>query len=144
MVSVEIPEVWQGDLTAPEDQDTIQLSQKEMAQNPDVEKVNFTVKYDVTDLNYAANASIAIVFDKKTVVYQTNLKGVQGEASASFRLPFLPKYANQKKRGKHLLDIVVKIRPQWSVWHFADNYQDFQKLVAVAEGSTSRYVEIGE
>lgn len=145
MITAEVTKVWTGDFNTPEDCDVIELSLKELIEfgGADKEKLNFEITYDVTELNYAANISMAFIFDKNIVVYQTDLKSVQGSATATFRIPrFLPKYSSQKKVGNHILDIVVKVRPRYSVWRILDNYKDLTELKGVAESSTSRIVTI--
>jgi len=147
-MEVSVSNVWVGDINSlndPQDMKTIEISKKEVEKfGTGEDKVNVGIEYDVTDINYAANISLAIVFDKTIMVYQTNLPSVQGKAIMYLRLPYLPKYANKKKVGVHALDIVVKLRPRWSVWHLIDNYKDFTELQSVAEVTENRTVIIRE
>jgi hypothetical protein len=145
----EVKQVWNGgpnSLHEPQDMQTITLSRKEMSEfgGGDKEKLNFSLEYDVTELNYAANLSIAIFYDRSAATYQTNLKSVQGAAKATFRIPFLPKYGNMLQPGNHIVTIAVKLRPRWTVWHMIDNYKDFSELSAVSESWTMRRVVITE
>lgn len=140
-----VGETWVGGPTSlenPENQNPIVLSKKELIEfgGSDKEKLNFTVQYDVTELEYAANLSITLVFDKSIIVGQTDLKSVQGEANVAFRMPFLPKYDNHKRIGKHTLEIILKIRPRYTVWHMIDNLKDYLELRKVAESITTRTV----
>lgn len=145
----QVTQVWAGgpnSLTDPDDQPVITLSKKKLVEfgGADLEKVNFTLQYDVTELKYAANASIALIFDESSLVSQTDLKGVQGVAIARFRMPFLPKHDNKKKIGTHKLTIVTKLRPRWTIWHMIDSVRSFMELRSVATSSTSRTVVLVE
>jgi len=145
----EVKEAWTGgpdSLENPENQDPIVLSKKQLIEfgGADYEKLNFTVRYDVTDLNYKANMSIALIFDKSIMVSQTDLKGIQGEGFATYRLPFLPKYDNQKRIGKHQLDIVLKIRPYTTIWHMIDSIKSFLELRGITESVDTRSIILKE
>jgi hypothetical protein len=140
-----VTQVWAGgpnSLTDPEDMETLTFSRKELIEfgGGDKEKINFTLEYDVTKLAYSANISIALVFDKSIVVSQTDLKNVQGVGYSSYRMRGLPKYENKMKVGQHTLNIVIKLRPRYSIWHWIDNYKAFMELQSVAESRTSRLV----
>lgn len=144
-----VTNTWVGGPTSlenPENQDTIILSKKELIEFGGVDKgkLNFEVQYDVTDLNYAANMSITIVFDKSIVVYQTDLKGVQGSATQAYRVDFLPKYDNKKKVGNHTLEIILNLRPNYTIWHMIDNVKDYLNLRSVATSIATRMVVIKE
>lgn len=144
-----VGETWVGGPTSlenPENQDPIILSKKELIEfgGADKEKLNFTVQYDVTKIKYAANLSITLVFDKSVVVGQTDLKGVQGSATMAFRMPFLPKYDNQKKVGRHNLEIILKIRPRYTIWHMIQNFKDYLELRSVADSIAARTVILKE
>ena len=144
-----VTQVWVGgsnSLLDPQDMPVITLSKKLLQQfgGADLEKLNIGIEYDVTDLNYAANISLAIIFDKTYIVYQTDLRSVQGQAKTYLRLPFLPKYDNQKKIGSHTLDVIVKLRPRWTIWHMVNSYQDFSNLSSVAESTSSHIVTLTE
>jgi hypothetical protein len=144
-----VDRAWTGgpdSMENPDDQDPIVLSKKQLIEfgGADLEKLNFDVRYDVTSLNYRANLSIALIFDKSTLVSQTDLKGVQGEARATFRMPFLPKYDSKKKLGTHQLDIVLKIRPFFTVWHMLDSVRSFLELRSVTESTFTRTVILRE
>lgn len=142
-------QVWTGgpnSLTEPEDMSkiTLDLTKLTVYGGETLGKLNFTVEYDITELNYMANISIALIFDKNILVSQTDLKNAQGTAIASFRMPFLPKYANQKRPGTHTLDIVIKLRPRWTIWHMIDNVKDFMELKSIGESKTTRIVVLTE
>jgi hypothetical protein len=144
-----VGDTWVGGPTSldnPENQDPITLSKKEIIEFGGVEKekLNFTIQYDVTDMKYAANLSITLVFDKSIIVGQTDLKSVQGSANMAFRMPFLPKYDNQKKIGKHNLEIILKIRPRYTIWHLINNLKDYLELRKVADSVATRTVILKE
>jgi|WetSurMetagenome_2_1015567.scaffolds.fasta_scaffold711561_1 hypothetical protein len=133
-------------LLDPKDQNPIVLSKKQLIEfgGADLEKLNFCVEYDVTELKYRANLSIALIFDKNTIVSQTDLKGVQGTAITYFRQRFLPQYDSMKTLGTHTLSISLKLRPQWTIWHLIKNYQDWKELQSVAESTISRQIVLTE
>jgi hypothetical protein len=114
-----VSQVWNGgpnSLTDPEDMEVMTFSKQAITEcgGPEREKINFTVEYNVEELESPGNISIALVFDKTTTIGQTDLKSVQGQGVASFRMAGLPKYDNLKKLGAHQLDIVLTLRKRWS------------------------------
>lgn len=149
MVYAKVIQTWTGgpsSLTNPENQEVITLSKKALLETGglDLEKLNYTVEYDVTDLKYRANLSMALIFDGMEMVSQTDLKGVQGKSYATFRQRFLPQYDNMKSVGTHHLQITLKLRPQWSVLHLYKNYYDWKELKCISESTVTRLVVLTE
>lgn len=145
----EVSKTWTGgpsSLTNPENMTVITLSKKELIEfgGADKEKLNVEIEYNVEDLAYAANLSVTAVFDKSVVVFQTDLKSVQGTGKIALRFPFLPKYDNQKKIGAHRLEIILKLRPRYTPWRMIDNIKDYLNLRTVATSVAMRTVILTE
>lgn len=129
-----VSRIWKGKLVEPDDQNPLRFSRKEMDAFGGDQKINFTVDYDTSDLGARGNISIALVYDKRVQVGQTDLKNLSGAGRTDYRMQLFPdnqRYDALMQPGEHTIDITIRLRKVWTFTSLSE--QTLERKIIITE-----------